>query len=94
MKHHPNIYKASAHMARSNGGINRFRTEDDFKDALAKVMMHSPHDLDAIDQWLSTRTDAQIETLVDGEQSEMQRELEGAPPGTDMLLNDIFEDAV
>lgn len=94
MKHHQNIYKAALHMARSNGGINRHRTEDEFMHDYAKVLMHTPHDLDPIDAWLATRTPEQIETLVDGERADMQRELEGAPAGTDMLLNDIFDDAV
>lgn len=94
MQHYQAITKAATLMARSNGAINRHRTEADFLDKLALVMMHSPHDLDAIDKFLASRTDDQLLTIVDGERTEMEAELIGAPVATDMLLNDVFENAL
>jgi hypothetical protein len=94
MTHYAGITRAATWMARSNGGINRDRSEQRFLDDLALVLMHTPHELEPIDRWLAEKSDAEVETIVDGEEREMQSALESAPPGTDMLLNDIFENAI
>lgn len=89
-----NIRRACLLISRSNGGINRDRSE-------ARVLREMQHFLDlcayrdelpAIDTWLGTLTPEQFETVCDGEMSEADAILVTAPVFTNTLLNDYFED--
>ena len=88
------IANAAVEMARCNGGINRYRTEKAFLYDLGLLLDHSPHDLPAINEWLKSRSDEQLLTIVDGEQSDQEAEMASAPAGADMLLNDIFDSVI
>jgi hypothetical protein len=96
MKQHryPSLVAAAIEMARYNGGINRCRTERQFLNDLSRVLEHSPHNIAAIDAWLATKNSDEILMIVDGERNEMPAAIVDAPPGTDMLLEDIFDRAV
>ena len=89
-----NIRRACLLISRSNGGINRNRSQE-------RVLREMQHFLDllayrdelpAIDAWLGTLTPEQFETVCDGEMSEADGILVTAPPFTNELLNDYFED--
>ncbi len=88
------IRKACLLISYSNGGVNRDRSE-------ARVLREMQHFIDtrpyngelkAIDAWLGTLTADQLETVCDGEQSEMDAIMKGAPAFTETLLHDYFED--
>lgn len=87
------IRRACLLISRSNGGINRDRSE-------LKVLREMQHFLDlcpyrdefpAIDAWLGTLTPEQFETVCDGEQTEADEIMADAPPFTNELLNNYFE---
>lgn len=89
-----NIRKTCLLISYSNGGVNRDRSE-------ARVLREMQHFIDsrpynselkAIDEWLGTLTDDQLETVCDGEQSEMDAIMKDAPAFTETLLHDYFED--
>ena len=89
----PGIAKATLEMSYANGGINRYRREFDALKALDRVLetgVDVAMDLPAIDEWLSGLSDDDMLTVVDGEETEMLKIVEDAPPGTDSLLNQIF----
>lgn len=92
----PAIAKATLEMSYDNGGINRDRTEADCMKALDEVLSAEGvyyNDLTAIDAWLATLTEEQMQVVVAGEETEMKASLANAPPHADALLNDIFDHA-
>jgi hypothetical protein len=94
---YPGIIKAGVLMARCNGGINITRTEQDVKDIIvSKVLRRPPKavtSLKEIDDWLLTLTDDELQTCVDGEETEMQALWDKGPPGVSELLLRIFHQA-
>lgn len=94
-----NIEKAAELIARDNGGINRHRPVEDHKRELREYLAKGESDgpwyfahLADVDAWIGGLSDVQLETVCCGEQSEQQAALRGSPPGTDELLNAIFEE--
>lgn len=89
-----NIKKACLLISRSNGGVNRDRPEARVLREMQKFLDTRPYEAEfkAIDQWLGTLTEDQIETVCDGEQSEMDAIMKDAPAFTETLLHDYFED--
>jgi len=88
------IRRAFLLISRSNGGINRGRNETRVLREAQKFIDVCPYrdDLPAIDSWLGLLTPEQFETVCDGEMSEADAILVTAPPHTNTLLNDYFED--
>ena len=91
MKH---IRRACLLISRSNGGINRGRPETRVLREMQKFLDTRPYEAEfkAIDEWLGTLTEDQLETVCDGEHSEMKAIMKDAPPFTETLLHDYFED--
>lgn len=95
-KAYPAIAKATLEMAYDNGGINRDRSEENCMQDLDAVLgaegvYHD--DLVKIDAWFASLSDDQMQVAVAGEETEMKVLLASAPPHTDELLNDIFDNA-
>lgn len=89
----PGIAKAALEIAYDNGGINRYRTEKKMLGELDKFLSTQPGELlPAIDAWLSSLSSDDLELVCAGEQSEAAKVLAEAPPFTDQLLNDYFEE--
>lgn len=94
---YPNIRRAYIEMELDNGGINRDRTEEMAlreSDPVigAEGVDHS--DLVAIDQWLGTLSEEEIQTFVSGEHSEMEDLVaRGGEVGQKAsgLFNDLFD---
>jgi hypothetical protein len=91
----PGIAKAVRLIALDNGGINRFRTTDlqeaEFEAWLAK----QPNDpLPAIDAWLLSLTDDELETVCIGcsDEADTKALIAQAPPFTDDLLARYFDE--
>ena len=89
-----NVYRACMLISRSNGGVNRTRSEKQVLHETRRFLDLLPYrdELPAIDAWLGKLTPEQFETVCDGEQSEADAILHDAPPFTDTLLNDYFEE--
>ncbi|WP_457797666.1 hypothetical protein [Methylocystis sp. S23] len=55
-------------------------------------LIRQPNELLAeIDHWLAGLSDADLDTVCCGEESEIAALMESAPPFTDDLLNDYFD---
>jgi len=95
---YPGIAKAALEMAYCNGGVNRYRPEREVIAALDQRVLGGgidlAFDLRAIDRWLGALHYDDLQTAVDGEQSEMEQLIAGAPAGTEAVLNAIWEHAV
>ncbi|TDW20374.1 hypothetical protein EV128_1254 [Rhizobium azibense] len=91
--HYPGIKRACLAITYANGGINRHRPETQVLHLMGLWLGENFHrrDLKRIDAWLAAKTDAEIEILADGEESESKALLVGSPPETDELLEDYFE---
>lgn len=89
-----NIRKACLLISYSNGGVNRYRTETKVLREMQQFIDTRPYnsELKVIDAWLGTLTEGQLEIVCDGEQSEMDAIMKGAPAFTETLLHDYFED--
>lgn len=93
----PHLMRALETMSRCNGGINITRSREQFlaETELWLVLwpIKNPDvDVDAIDAWISTLSDEDVLTLVDGEESESVAIAASAPRGTRELLADHFEE--
>lgn len=91
---YPGIARAALEMAYDNGGVNRHRPERVTMKELDIVLaggIDVAFDLSAIDRWLTELSDDELLTAVAGEHSEVQELMTRAPPGTDELLNAIFD---
>ena len=92
MPHFVGLYRAALAIALDNGGINCVRSVRQQKREFERWIAKQPQEpLDDIDAWLSALSDDDLQTACAGEHSEMQALLESAPPFTDRLLNDYFE---
>jgi hypothetical protein len=100
----PGITKAALSIAYDNGGINRFRSEADCLHELAEYIdrewLSADHtglrtilwaNLINMDRWIDELSDEQLETVCNGEETEVKAAMIAAPYGTDELLNGIFE---
>lgn len=92
------IVQATLEMSHDNGGIHRYRAEEEVIDALGEVLGAEgvyDDDLDKIDAWLNTLTKDELLIVVAGEEREMEALVSKSPDPekTQGLLNDIFEHA-
>lgn len=87
MNHLPGIRRACLDMAQANGCVNRIEPTSVWLERAHTMLttLHGP--LQPIDRWLNNLSDDDMRTVIDGEHSEMERVLKGAPVGTDALLN-------
>ena len=91
----PGIARAALEIALDNGGINRFRSEKMLRNELAEFLERQPQEiLPAIDAWLSGLSEDDLRNFCSGGEGEPERELvaASAPPFTDQLLNDYFDE--
>jgi hypothetical protein len=89
-----NIRKACLLISYSNGGVNRYREEHQVLREMQRFIDSRPYneELKAIDAWLGTLTENQLETVCDGEQSEIDEIMKTAPPFAESLLHEYFEE--
>lgn len=92
-KDYPGLHKALQLIALDNGGINWTRSEKKQHREAAKFLSKRPAEmLEPIERWLATLSHDDFETVCMGENSEGQAILKSAPPFTDDLLNDYFDE--
>ena len=88
---YPGIARAALEIALDNGGINRFRSEKKQRKELANFLERQPQEiLTAIDSWLASLSEDDLQTVCGGEASEADEILKSAPPFSSQLLNDYF----
>lgn len=98
----PGITKAALEIAYDNGGINRDRSEEDLHADLDKFFRERTPEhsglrgtvaahWQAIDGWLNALSEDALLTVCAGEEQDVAEAMVGAPPGTDVLLTEIFE---
>lgn len=103
----PGIWRAAFELAYDNNGINRDRSEAMFSDDLKKYLetewLQADHSglrallycaVKMIDAWLGTLSQNALNTICSGESEEIKESLSSAPPGTDDLLDGIFNSVV
>lgn len=91
----PGIRRAALEIALDNGGINRFRSARQQGREFARWLARQPEEILApIDAWLSGLSDEEMFELCCGGQDEPEVEAlrRKAPPFTDKLLNDYFDE--
>ena len=91
----PGIKRACLEIALDNGGINRFRPQKKQERELANFLERQPQEiLPAIDAWLSGLSDEDLSTVCCGGQDEPETQSlrAMAPPFTDHLLSDYFDE--
>jgi hypothetical protein len=89
----PGIKRAALEIAYDNGGINRFRPEVVVLHELEQFLARQPSELlPDIDGWLSGLSDADLETVCCGEESDQLSLVKTAPPFTHQLLDDYFNE--
>lgn len=92
---YPGIARAALEIALDNGGINRFRSERKQRRELSNFLERQPQEiLPAIDAWLGGLSQEDLQEFCCGGLGEPERELvaKDAPPFTDQLLNDYFDE--
>ena len=91
----PGFTAATLEIARDNGAINRFQTESAVLKRLAKFLKEQEagqvHDAE---KWLVSLSQDDLETVCSGEHGEAQAIVQNAPPFTDTLLNQIFDEVI
>ena len=91
-KRFPGIARAALEITLDNGGINRNRSEKQQRKELSDFLERQPQEiLPAIDAWLSSLSKEDLEVACTGEHFEMAALLSKAPPFTETLLNDYFD---
>ena len=86
------IKRAALEIAYDNGGINIYRSERKMVGELERFLAKQPIEiLPAIDSWLAGLSNEELSNVCCGEHTEMQAAMAFAPPFTDQLLNDYFE---
>ena len=86
------IERAHLEIAYDNGGIHRGRSERVAKTELRRFLGTVPYELREIDAGLSSLSEEQLQVVCAGEETEQIAVLANAPPFTDALLNEIFEE--
>lgn len=93
MDRFPGIKRAALEIAYDNGGINRHRTEAAMLRALDKFLASQPNEvLPDIDRWLSSLSDDELQTVCCGDQFDQEAITRTAPPFTNQLLDDCFNE--
>jgi hypothetical protein len=89
-----NIARACFAICIDNGGINRERSEQQWRDEFAAFINREawpPEILVAIDAWLGTLAADDLETVCAGVDTEAMTLMESAPPCTQEVLDAYFE---
>jgi hypothetical protein len=90
---YPGIRRAALEIAYDNGGINRARSERRMLGEFERWIARQPVEiLPSIDAWLGGLSNKDMVTVCAGEESEQAAILRSAPPFTDKLLNDYFDE--
>ncbi|MGF7005810.1 hypothetical protein [Aminobacter sp. BE322] len=91
---YPGIVRAALEIAYDNGGINRFRPETKMRKEFADFLERQPQEiLPAIDAWLTGLSTEDLETVCCAScEPEGEALMAKAPPFTDQLLNDYFDE--
>lgn len=95
---YPNIAKVAVDIAAATGILNRTTTTAERIVTLAMEALQADgvatEDVRALEAWLGTLTEKQLETLVDGEESEMAALVAESPTsmGTRMCVGQLVED--
>jgi hypothetical protein len=95
MSDYPGITKAAQLIAVDNGGINRFRSPDLQNAEFEAWLSKQPSEpLPAINTWLLSLTDEQLETVCIGcsDEPETKALIAQSPPFTDDLLTRYFDE--
>ena len=95
MVEYPGIARACLLIALDNGGINRDRSEAQQNREMKRWLAKQPEDvLTAIDAWLSSLSDDDLDTFCCGGEDEPETEAirATAPLFTDDLLNSYFDE--
>lgn len=91
----PGIKRACLEIALDNGGINRGRSQKQQAREMRRWLERQPQEiLPVIDVWFSSLSDEDLSTACCGGQDEPETQalLATAPPFTDQLLNDYFDE--
>jgi hypothetical protein len=89
---YPGIARAALEIALDNGGISRGRSEKQMMRELSRFLAKQPAEmLPPINDWLAGLSDDEMQTVCAGEEIEMESATVSAPPFTNDLLNDYFE---
>lgn len=92
---YPGIRRAALEIAFDNGGINRHRSQKQQGREYERWIAKQPPDiLSAIDAWLVSLSNDDLFELCCGGEGEPEREAitAKAPPFTEQLLNDYFDE--
>lgn len=92
---YPGIYRAALEIALDNGGINRSRPVEQQRREFSRFIERQPQEiLPAIDAWLAGLSDEDITELCCGGEGEPGPDAirKNAPPFTEQLLNDYFDE--
>lgn len=89
---YPGLWRACFAITVANGGLHRERPEERIKEEFCDwLALSAGVDLLAIDAWLATLDESDLETVTDGEASKADALLKSAPANTQALLNDYFD---
>lgn len=89
----PGIKRAALEIAYDNCGINITRIERRMLSEFWRWLDRQPGELlPAIDAWLAALSSDNLQTVCAGDQDEARVILQSAPPFTEKLLNDYFEE--
>lgn len=94
-KRYPGIWRACFEIKIDNGGLHRDRSERQVKEEFntwLTCIADTGADLLAIDAWLAALSDDDLGTITAGEMNDMAAKMNSAPPFTEKLLNDYFEE--
>jgi len=83
---YPGITMAVLAIAFDNGGIHRFRSEEQFRAELNAFLASQTIALGPIDRWLANLPQDDLQTVCTGDRDEAKAILATAPPGTDGFL--------
>ncbi|NMG39854.1 hypothetical protein GRZ55_11420 [Chelativorans sp. ZYF759] len=92
---YPGIARAALLIALDNGGINRFRSQQQQEREMARWLATQPeHEIKPVDAWLATLSDEQMEQVCCGGEGEPEQAaaMADAPPFTNEILNSYFEE--
>lgn len=95
MVEYPGIARACLLIALDNGGINRERPVARQRRDMERWIAKQPQEiLPAIDAWLAALSDEDLDAFCCGGEDEPETEAirATAPPFTDQLLNDYFDE--
>ncbi|QFT69586.1 hypothetical protein FIU93_22565 [Labrenzia sp. THAF35] len=89
----PGIEKACVEIAYDNGGINRMRSEKKMRQECRAFLERADNGyLTEIDAWLAAQSVEDLRIIAGGEETEIADLMKAAPPFTNALLNQYFNE--